>query len=97
MNSLHSVVVLLCVQDEINCMVDYLPFYASAAKRAKALCSRVVRPSGCPAVRPIFILRRQFWLLRQHGPTDLIHNLFKRSTHLAKVFYQRSRLTKMFC
>ena len=25
--------------------------YASAAKRAKALCSRVVRPSGCPVVR----------------------------------------------
>ena len=27
-------------------------FYASAAKRANALCALVVRPSGCPAVRP---------------------------------------------
>ena len=27
-------------------------FYASAAKRAKVLCSRVVRPSGRPSVRP---------------------------------------------
>ena len=28
---------------------------------------------------------RQLWLLRQHGPTDLIHNLYKRLTPPAKV------------
>ena len=28
-------------------------FYASAAKRAKALCSLVARPSGCPSIHPI--------------------------------------------
>ena len=36
----------------------YIPFlfYASAAKRAKALCSRVVRPSDVrPSVRPVII------------------------------------------
>ena len=47
-------------------------FYASAVKRAKALCSLVVRPSRCPdvqlSVRPS--VRSCIFVLRQHGPAD---------------------------
>ena len=36
-----------------GCASDF--YYASATKRAKALCFRVVCPCGCPSVRPVII------------------------------------------
>ena len=51
--------------------------------------------SGCPSVRlsvfPSDHVCRHLFVLRQHGPTDWIHNLYKHSTPPTKVFYQRSR------
>ena len=48
-----------------------------------------VRPSVCPAVRPS--VRSCIVVLRQHGSTDWIHNLYKHSTPPAKVFITKGQ------
>ena len=45
---------------------------------------------GCSSIHPS-VRTPPALTPRRHGLTDLIHNLYKRSTLPAKVFYQRSR------
>ena len=57
--------------------------------------------SGCPSIHPVIILRPQFWLLRQHGQTDLIYwnvqPLWQKFFTKDQGQSQGQRFKKMFC